>query len=100
MAREGLITPPAVSKKNHPWTSRGGVLALLFGKQMNPKTPPVDGVPVSTTETPVPDWGLPVSTKYGESLSEKACLRYLVKVHGWHWIAAGVLKAPFKQWGE
>lgn len=67
---------------------------------MDPKTPHVGGVPVSTTETPVPDWDSRVSTTYGESLSEKACLRYLVKVHGWHWIAAGVLKAPFKAWGN
>ena len=56
------------------------------------KTPPLGGVPVSTAEKPVYNRDLDSPLPLGESLSEKACLRYLVRECGWYWLDAGVLK--------
>ena len=81
-----------VSKKNHPWTTRGGGFASLF-MPMNPKhTPDAPCVSVSTTDTPVYNRDLDSPLHIGDSLSEKSALRYLVKECGWYWADAGLLK--------
>lgn len=60
---------------------------------MNPKhTPDTPCVSVLTTETPVYNRDLDSPLHIGESLSEQAALRYLVRECGWYWADAGLLK--------
>lgn len=59
---------------------------------MPQKPPPVARVSVSTAETPVAVRDLSSHTTYGQSLSEKSAIRYLVKECGWRTVAPGVLQ--------
>jgi len=55
-------------------------------------TPDMPCVSVSTAESPVYNRDLDCPLHVGETLSEQACLRYLVKECGWYWVDAGVLR--------
>lgn len=59
---------------------------------MKPETPQVPCVPVSTAETALDAADTQPTTIYGQSLSEKSAIRYLVKVCGWRVVAPGVLQ--------
>ena len=79
-------------QKKHPWTDQGWCLLLSISMLRDRKTPHLDGVSVSTTETPVYNRDLDCPLHIGESLSEQAALRYLVRECGWYWADAGLLK--------
>ena len=68
-----------------------------FASMSLKEIPPVACVTVSTAESPVYNRDLDCPPYVADSLSEKACLRYLVKECGWYWIHAGVLR---KHWNS
>lgn len=79
-------------QKKPPLDCQGWCLSFAFDYPMQPDTPQVPCVPVSTSETQASKDEISGSTTYGLALSEQAAIRYLIKECGWRTASAGVLQ--------